>query len=356
MAAYAPSAASWEHSQFQPCQPFWSVMAPRLNAHMHELILAKIRRGDSNKKIAEDISSHERKVSPHAVRHIRKTYLRYGTATTPAKRTGPDPKITPLMQDSLYIYLANDQGKTREEMATFLFRKFGVDVSVTAISRALKNGQITWKTMRRVALQQLPELKHFYWYLLKQAGVKPRHCIFIDESGINPPDVLRKNGWARSGITPIQRARFQKENRVQILSAYTLKGIKQSRVYYGSTDTVFFEDYIEQLLHSCGRFPDDDESVLIMDNVSFHFSDKIERLCNEAGVRRFLTAPYTPRTNPIEENFGVLKTTTRSKHKEQVGLRKRSFIDYVKACIVAIKDRSDIAEGHFRNAGFYIKP
>lgn len=197
--------------------------------------------------------------------------------------------------------------------------------------------------MQHVALQQLPELKHFISICLSRPVLNHAIVFLSTESSKTPPDVLWKNGWARSGITPIQRARFQKENRVQILSAYTMKSIKQSRVYYGSTNTLFFEDYIEQLLHSCGRFPRDDESVLIMDNVSFHFSDEIERFCHEVGVRRFLKAPYTPRTIPIEENFGFMKTTSVSKHKGQVGLRKRSFIDYVKACIAASKDRSDLS-------------
>lgn len=71
-----------------------------------------------------------------------------------------------------------------------------------------------------------------------------------------------------------------------------------------------------------------------MNNATFHFSGQIERL------------PYTPIQNFIDENFGLLKTISRSKHKEQVGLRKRDFIDYVKAYIAAFKDRGDIAEGH----------
>lgn len=329
-------------------------MAPRLEKHMHRLILAKIRGGDSNEKIAEDISSPDRIVTSRAIRRIRSTYTRYGTATTPAKRTGPDPKITPLMLDALYIQIAKEQHMTRQEMATFLYKKYGEEVSVTCITRALQAGQITWKTMRRVALQQLPQLRHFYQYLLKIAGVKAPHCVFVDESGMNPPDALRTKGWAKAGITPILKAKFQRENRVQILSAYTLKGIKLSRVFTGATDKVLFEDFIEQLLQHCGKWPEP-ESVIIMDNASFHFSDKIEDMCKKAGVRLFMTAPYTPRTNPIEEHFGVLKTVARSKHREHTDLRRRSFEDYVKACIKALSNRSDIAEGHFRNAGFYIE-
>ncbi len=329
-------------------------MAPRLNKQMHSLILAKIRRGDSNEKIAEDISSPDRVVTERAIRRIRSTYTRYGQATVPANRTGPDRKITPLMLDWLLRSLAKEEDMTRLEMANALYGKFGVDVSVTAITRAMQSHKITWKIMRRVALQQKPELRHFYWRLLQLAGVKAEHAIFIDESGINQPDTLRRKGWAKAGITPVQKARFQKENRIQILAAYTLKGIKLSRVFTGTTDKALFEDFVEQLLHHCGKWPQP-ESVLIMDNASFHFSDKIESMCERAGVGLFFTAPYTPRTNPIEEEFGSLKAFATSKRKEEEGLRKRSFEQYVKRCIKSLRNRSDIAEGHFRNAGFYIK-
>lgn len=47
-----------------------------------------------------------------------------------------------------------------------------------------------------------------------------------------------------------------------------------------------------------------------------------------AGVRLFMTAPYNPRTTPIEEHFGVLKTVARFKHMEHADLRRRSFKDY----------------------------
>jgi transposase len=191
--------------------------------------------------------------------------------------------------------------------------------------------------------------------MLKLAGVKAHHCVFVDESGINPPDTLRRKGWAKAGITPVLKAKFQRENRVQILSAYTLKGIKLSRVFTGSTDKALFEDFIEQLLRHCGTWPEP-ESAIIMDNAAFHLSDKIEHMCEAAGVRLFMTAPYTPRTNPIEEHFGVFKIVARSRAGKHQDLRRRSFEDYLKACIEALRYRSDIAEGHFRNAGFYIEP
>ena len=139
-------------------------MAPRLDKFMRNLILSKIRRGDSSKKIAEDVSSPDCTVDPRAVRRIRSTYARYGTATKPSKRTGPDRKITPLMPEALLHRLAKEEDMTRREMALFLYNEYGVDISQTTITRAMQSQHITWKIMRRVALQQRPELRHFFQY------------------------------------------------------------------------------------------------------------------------------------------------------------------------------------------------
>jgi transposase len=82
------------------------------------------------------------------------------------------------------------------------------------------------------------------------------------------------------------------------------------RVYRGSTNTAWYEGFIVQLLQQCGRFPDP-KPVLVMDNASFHFSEKIDRMCSEAGVKIIYLPPYSPRLNPIEELFAELKEFKR---------------------------------------------
>jgi Transposase and inactivated derivatives len=43
--------------------------------------------------------------------------------------------------------------------------------------------------------------------------------------------------------------------------------------------------------------------VLVIDNASFHHSDRIEQICSEAGVKLVYLSPYSPDLNPIEEFF-----------------------------------------------------
>jgi len=151
-----------------------------------------------------------------------------------------------------------------------------------------------------------------------------------------------------------KKANFQREYQIQILATYTQRGIKLARVYPGSTDKATFEDFIDQLLRHCGKWPEP-KTVLVMDNVAFHYSDRIQQMCRQAGVKTDFIAPYTPVSNPIEEFFGEVKTYAKSQHKTHWGLIQRDFEAYVKACVKAVGSREKSAEGHFRNAGHYVE-
>ena len=93
-----------------------------------------------------------------------------------------------------------------------------------------------------------------------------------------------------------------------------------SRIFKGSTDAAFFELFIGQLLQHCGRWPEP-KSVLVMDNASFHHSDRIKILCAEAGVKLLYLPPYSPGFNPIEEFFAELKAHI---NKNLVSIRNES--------------------------------
>lgn len=121
-------------------------------------------------------------------------------------------------------------------------------------------------------------------------GAQSYHLVFIDKSGIDKPCVFKRKGWAPKGIVPVKKARFQREGRLQILAAYTQKRVKLFRVFPGSTDRTTFEDFIDQLLHHCSKWPEP-ETVLIMDNVAFYYSDRVQQMCEDAGVKWDFLAP-----------------------------------------------------------------
>ena len=79
-----------------------------------------------------------------------------------------------------------------------------------------------------------------------------------------------------------------------------------SRVFQGSTDSAVFEDFIEQLLPLCSKWPEP-KSVLVMDNASFHHTERITQMCYDAGVKLVYLLLYSLDLNPIKEFFAELK-------------------------------------------------
>jgi transposase len=174
--------------------------------------------------------------------------------------------------------------------------------------------------------------------------------VFIDETGVDRRIGVYRKGWAFRGKRLRQVKRFYRGQRFQILSAYTQDSVIHFRVYKGSIDTEIFENFVEKLLSYCGRWPAP-KSVLIMDNASFYRSDKIQQICDDAGVLLLYLPPYSPDFNPIEEMFGELKTYIRQVWDEYIGFVRADFLGFLEECVTVVGARKVSVRGHFRRVG-----
>lgn len=155
-------------------------------------------------------------------------------------------------------------------------------------------------------------------------------------------------------MTPVKISRFHHEQRYQILPAYSQDGILLACVFQGSTDSVVFEDFIEQLLHQCGRWPEP-KPVLEMDNASFHYIERIKQMCADAGVKLVYLPPYSPDLNPIEEFFAELKAFTRKNWEAYEDNQEYGFDTFLEWYINVVGGREGGAKGHFRHTGSAIE-
>lgn len=242
--------------------------------------------------------------SERSITNIRKNLRLFGSARSPPVSVGRQPSIAPIMLDALCDHLAEKPTLYVEEMAVFLWDEFNILPSSSSIKRALSQAGWTKKNSQQKAKEQNPQLRDFYQHKLSE--FRSYHLVFVDESGCDKRIGYRRTGWSPLGVTPVQVAKFHRGQRFQILPAYAQDGIMLSRIFKGSTDATFFESFIEQLLQHCGRWPEP-KSVLVMDNASFHHSDRIKTLCADAGVKLLYLPPYSPDFNPIEEFFAELK-------------------------------------------------
>ena len=180
------------------------------------------------------------------------------------------------------------------------------------------------------------------------------HYLFVDESSCDKRIGYRRTGWSPLGVTPIQISQFQCEKRYQILPAYTQDSIVFARIFQGSTDGTVFEDFIEQLLPLCDRYPEP-KSVLVMDNASFHYTKRIEEICHDAGVKLVYLPPYSPDLNPIEEFFAKLKAFIKRSWHNYEENPQQGFDKFLEWCIDVVGGKKNSARGHFRHAGLNIE-
>ena len=233
-------------------------------------------------------------------------------------------------------------------MAIFLYDEFSVQVTIPNVSKALKSVGWSKKVSRRVAKEQNAELRDHH--LHSRSEFRSYHLVYIDESGCDKRIGFRRTGWSPLGVAPVQVTAFHRDSRYHILPVYTQDGILFSRVFQGTTDGDVFEDFIEQLLHYCRPYPEPN-SVLIMDNASFHHSERIKQMCRDAGVILLYLPPYSPDLNPIEEFFAELKAFIKKQWHEYEHNPDQDFTVFLEWCIGVVGGRKPSAEGHFRHAG-----
>lgn len=126
------------------------------------------------------------------------------------------------------------------------------------------------------------------------------------------------------------------------------------KVFQGSTDGAVFEDFVEQLLHHCKPYPEPN-SVLLMDNASFHHTERMAHMCRDVGVKLLYLPPYSPNLSPIEEFFAELKAFIKKQWHEFKNSLHAEFGAYLEWCVSVVGGRSDSAKGHFWHAGVTIE-
>jgi transposase len=323
-------------------------MAPRLARSQLALIEATMHDTSLNDEQRAEIGE----CTTRTIRRIRSNTCCFGSPKAPSNGAGRPRSITPPMLDALCERLIEKPYLYQDEMVVFLWDEFEILVTTHSISRALASIRWSKKIARRIAKERNADLRDFY--LQKLSAYRSYHLVYIDESGCDKRAGFRRTGWSPLGVAPVQIARFHRGRRYQILPAYAQDGIVHLRIFQGSTDGALFESFIEELLSYCGRWPEP-KSVLVMDNASFHRSDRIEQLCRDAGVVLLYLPPYSPDLNPIEEFFAELKTYIRRNWSVYADLFGQDFAAFLEWCAETVGAKVRSAHGHFRHAGIEIE-
>ena len=190
-------------------------MAPNLAASQRDMIRDMI----VTKKLTAAQIADAASCSVGAVKYIRSNLRCFGTVRAPYNGGGRPRSITPPMLEALREHLLEKPDRYLDELAIFLWDDFEAVVTASTISRALKSAGWSKKACRRVASGRNANLRDFYLHNL--SSFHSYHLVYVDESGCDKRIGFRRTGWSPLGTTPVQIARYRREQRWQILPAYT---------------------------------------------------------------------------------------------------------------------------------------
>jgi len=131
-----------------------------------------------------------------------------------------------------------------------------------------------------------------------------RRVISLDETGFVSNDIPSK-GYGKRGKR-IRRVKFQPHRyRVSSVMAITNYG----QFYYSITDGSINGTKFQQFIRNIDKQPKG--SVVVMDNISFHKSEKVKNIARSKGIKILFTPPYSPECNPVENFFALVKHDVR---------------------------------------------
>lgn len=219
----------------------------------------------------------------------------------------PTKKLTnPVKLHILHLVLQHPAmylKEVREELCAIT----GVDLCPSSLCTFLKQSNFTRQKMQLVAKQRDEELRK--QYAIDVSLYEPHMIVFVDESGSDRRDTLRKYGYSLRGKTPKSCQFLSRGERINVIAGMTTEGIQALKIIRRTVDGSLFTDFVEQLLVPIlNPFNGtSSNSVVIMDNCSIHHVSGIESLITQTGALLHYLPPYSPDLNPIEECFSKVK-------------------------------------------------
>jgi transposase len=197
----------------------------------------------------------------------------------------------------------------------------GFDVSPSLLCGYLKDMNFSRQRMKIVAKQRDEELRCIY---RSDVSLYERHMlVFVDETGADRRDSLRKYGYSVRGKTPKSFKMLVRGKRISTIAIMTVNGILDMHIVHGTSKGDDFLEFVEKCLLPC-LMPFNGvnaNSIVILDNCSIHHVASVTRLISEVGALVHYLPPYSPDYNPIEWCFSKAKKviSTLEQEMEAIG-------------------------------------
>jgi transposase len=179
------------------------------------------------------------------------------------------------------------------------------------------------------------------WKVMVAERVEIEQLVFVDEMGTNT-SLSPIYAWAPKGRRAHWSVPRNRGANTTVLSSMSVEGMGPSLSVEGSTTSVVFEAYVQQVLAPSLRRG----QVVVMDNLSAHKGKRVKELIEERGCELIYLPSYSPDLNPIEEAFSKIKKLVRKAEART----KEALIEAIGSALSAVSSRD--AHSFFEHCGY----
>eukprot|EP00118_Oscarella_pearsei_P019068 m.199810 g.199810 ORF g.199810 m.199810 type:complete len:160 (+) comp39576_c0_seq7:174-653(+) len=157
--------------------------------------------------------------------------------------------------------------------------------------------------------------------------------VFVDETGFDIRKDRRRYGYSLRGTPAVEETELVRGRRLNAIAAITVNGILDVGLYEHNVNGDTFVDYLRRYMlpHLMPFNGINHNSIVVMDNVSFHHISAVRELLTGVGVMIKFLPPYSPDFNPIEEYFSAVKYYFRANNEP--GISDRLAFGIIYECI-----------------------
>ena len=164
---------------------------------------------------------------------------------------------------------------------------------LSTICRTIHTLGFTRQKLRKTALQRGQE-KHGE-FLAEIACLDPNMFVWLDETGYDHHNNIRRYGYGLSGMTPVDHQLHIGGKRVSAIGVISMRGVEDVYIHDGTVNGDVFEGfYLYNTSFHTAAFQWYSRSVVVLDNASIHNLDRIQDIIHSSGALiRFLPS-YSP--------------------------------------------------------------
>ena len=251
--------------------------------------------------------------------------------------------------------LTEDPRRYGRELVDILNNRYFISISeetvYTIIHDEMKwsHKKIEYRAQQRQATARLDMLRAYHG-----DGYDASLAIFIDESHITP-DTYRRHGWGPLGEAVTLAAQLSGDQRYSYMGAFNMHGMVPGACQllrvgddHGNVDAERFKSWVQRcLLPVLGNYDRrEPNSILVLDNCSFHTDDEVLKLIRDRGTHVVFLSAYSPDFNPIELAFGLMKRRFERDTLLHVGMSVHERVDVAADSISATTARRFIRKSY----------